>query len=422
MSRCGECKEKMFGGDGAQCSSCKLIYHFNCIGITEGYRKLGDRKTTWRCPKCKTGGQQPGTTTLSPLPEATLREEVKSLTARMSAFEELVNEEFGSRLLNIENSKEAIKTLENRVGLLEKDRDFAEQWHRMSYVEVKGIPQSVNENLIDLVISIGSKVNYLITKRQVNFVARTPSRDSNCPKSIIASFNNTYVTEDFVAALRTFNKDGLLTPNISGVKPQLTSEQHGFLRNRSTVSNLIIANEYISSGMDRRAQVGVVYTDYSKCFDRIDHDILLNKLTSMGIHGDLSRWFKSYVDNRSQAVALQGYTSNWMSITSGVPHGSLLGPLLFILLLLYVNDILSCFKYSKILLYADDMKIMKLISTRQDTLELQEDLNRFEDYCLRNKLDLNVSKCFCMTFTKKSNKINTKHELKNSASEAVDVD
>ncbi|CAF4742687.1 unnamed protein product [Pieris macdunnoughi] len=252
MSRCGECKEKMFGGDGAQCSSCKLIYHFHTytnIGITEGgLRKLSDRKSTWRCPKCKTGGQQPGTATLSPLPEATLREEVKSLTARMSAFEELENEvkfmregfsglkttvieasntikEFGFRLLNIENrlldiekSKEAMKTLENRVGLLEKDRDFAEQWHRMNNAEVKGIPQSVNENLLDLVISIGSKVNYHIIKRQLNFVARTPSRDSNSPKSIIASFNNRYAKEDFVAAVRTFNKDGLLTPNILGLR------------------------------------------------------------------------------------------------------------------------------------------------------------------------------------------------------------
>ncbi|CAH4037052.1 unnamed protein product [Pieris brassicae] len=75
--------------------------------------------------------------------------------------------------------------------------------------------------------------------------------------------------------------------------------------------------------MDRRAQVIVVYTDYSKCFDRIDHDILLNKLTFMGIHANLHRWFKSYVDSRSQAVVLQGYTSNWMYINSGVPEGSL---------------------------------------------------------------------------------------------------
>ncbi|CAH4033181.1 unnamed protein product [Pieris brassicae] len=125
----------------------------------------------------------------------------------MSAFEELVSEvkfireefsglkstvieasntikEFGSRLLNIENrlldiDKEAIKNLENRVELIEKDSDLAEQWHRRNNIEVKGIPQTANENLLDLLINIGSKVNYHMTKQQLNFVARTPSRDTN---------------------------------------------------------------------------------------------------------------------------------------------------------------------------------------------------------------------------------------------------
>ncbi|CAF4891462.1 unnamed protein product [Pieris macdunnoughi] len=94
-----------------------------------------------------------------------------------------------------------------------------------------GIPHSVNENLLDLVISIGSKVNYHITKQQLNFVARTPSRDSNSTKSIIASFNNRYVKEDFVAAVRTFNKDilGLRGSSKIYVNYHLTSNNKSFL-------------------------------------------------------------------------------------------------------------------------------------------------------------------------------------------------
>ncbi|CAF4810088.1 unnamed protein product [Pieris macdunnoughi] len=147
--------------------------------------------------------------------------------------------------------------------------------------------------------------------------------------------------------------------------------------------------------MDHGKQVDVIYTDYSKCFDRIDHSILLGKLWAVGIHGDLFCWFKSYIEKRSQAVVLQGFASRWINITSGVPQGSMLGPLLFIL---FVNDIQTCFLHSKILLYADDMKILKYISTKEDSSDLQEDLNRFEAYCQINKLDLNVSKCFSMTY------------------------
>uniref|UniRef100_A0A2H1WPT2 SFRICE_019270 n=1 Tax=Spodoptera frugiperda TaxID=7108 RepID=A0A2H1WPT2_SPOFR len=104
--------------------------------------------------------------------------------------------------------------------------------------------------------------------------------------------------------------------------------------------------------MYQHAQVDIIYTDYSKCFDRIDHLLLA------GIHGDLYRWFCSYVENRTQAVVLQGYTPGWTSVPSGVPQGSILGPLLFIL---FISDIKYCFKHSYILLYADDMKILKII-------------------------------------------------------------
>lgn len=194
-------------------------------------------------------------------------------------------------------------------------------------------------------------------------------------------------------------------------------EQHGFLKNRSTTSNLISFTDYLTSHMDLRGQVDAIFTDYSKCFDRIDHAILLQKLLYAGIHGNLYRWFKSYIEKRSQAVVLKGYTSTWHTIPSGVPQGSLLGPMLFNI---FVNDIALCFKHSKFLLYADDMKVFKQIRSTVDCHLLQQDLQRFEDYCKINKLDINVTKCHAITFTRKATVIKFKYYIKGQELDVVD--
>lgn len=143
---------------------------------------------------------------------------------------------------------------------------------------------------------------------------------------------------------------------------------HGFLKGRSTTSNLVVCSVFLSELMSRRSQVDVIYTDYSKCFDRIDHGLLMNKLLRIGVRGNLYRWFSSYVENRYQTVVLSGYTSRPMYIPSGVPQGSLLGPLLFNN---FVKDIVSCFQNCKIIMYADDMKILTPVSTIEDARLLQ---------------------------------------------------
>jgi ribonucleases P/MRP protein subunit RPP40 len=190
-------------------------------------------------------------------------------------------------------------------------------------------------------------------------------------------------------------------------KGGVTSE----VQNYRPISKLcLFANEFITSGMEGGSQVDVIYTDYRKCFDRIDHKMLMLKLHVAGIHGDLLRWFASYIERRSQSVVLQGFSSAWIPIPSGVPQGSILGPLLFTI---FIMDISDCFRHSKILLFADDMKVLKVISFVSDVHELQEDLNRFQSYCSLNKLDLNVSKCFYITFSRKLSVIDLGYELLN---------
>lgn len=109
-------------------------------------------------------------------------------------------------------------------------------------------------------------------------------------------------------------------------------------------------------------------------------------------------YFAIYALMSPKAVALRGFTSRYLTIDSGVPQGSHLGPLLFIL---YVNDIGSSLNSSRHLVYADDTKIFKIIKTNNDCLELQRDLDSFVAYCNSNQLLLNPDKCKCITFTHK---------------------
>lgn len=108
--------------------------------------------------------------------------------------------------------------------------------------------------------------------------------------------------------------------------------------------------------------------------------------------------FKSYISNRTQTVVINGFNSELVNITSGVPQGSILGPLLFII---FINDINECFKNCDFLLFADDLKIYREIITVEDHVKIQSDLDSFSNYCITNKLGLSLNKCMSISFTKK---------------------
>lgn len=182
------------------------------------------------------------------------------------------------------------------------------------------------------------------------------------------------------------------------VKPFLAYEQHGFLPKKSTLTNLAILSDDIMSTLDRGNEVHAIYTDFSKAFDVVDHNILLNKLAYLGIHGSLLRWIASYLNNRSQLVALCGYKSKQLPISSGIAQGSHLGPLLFAI---FINNIPVVITYSKSLLYADDLKVYKEIKRPEDCHQLQTDINSLANWCEANNMTLNTSKCFQINFTRK---------------------
>ena len=188
----------------------------------------------------------------------------------------------------------------------------------------------------------------------------------------------------------------------SHVRNMISDSQHGFYSGRSTTTNLLNFSEYVYDAFDNRCQVDTIYTDFSKAFDKVNHAILLSKLGKFGIHGSLLRWIKSYLLNRSQLVTVNACKSNVITVPSGVPQGSHLGPLFF---LLFINDIGDYILHGRFLLYADDLKLFLRIINIEDCHLLQQDLDSLLDWCNKNKLFFNFAKCVVNSYTKGRNVI-----------------
>lgn len=189
----------------------------------------------------------------------------------------------------------------------------------------------------------------------------------------------------------------LYDPLYAHVNNCLLPEQHGFISGRSTVTNLVIKTQYISEVLDQRGQVDVIYTDFSKAFDKLDHKILLHKLQYLNISIDFLNLITSYLSDRWQYVQVRGYKSKKFLQSSGVPQGSILGPLFFII---FINDIAANIDV-KYLLYADDLKIFCQINSVVDCEHLQINLNHINTWCIENNLFLNVNKCNVMSYSRK---------------------
>ena len=171
--------------------------------------------------------------------------------------------------------------------------------------------------------------------------------------------------------------------------------QHGFVPQRSTVSNLLLYEQDILSSLGGNSQVDSIYTDYSKAFDKVSHPILLSKLESLGFPNHFLEWLSSYLSDRVQFVKVHEFLSEKILVTSGVPQGSHLGPLLFII---FLADLSKRFKYSKPLFFADDLKIYSAIRSIHDCYNLQRDLDILSAWSNSNGMTLNITKCHVITF------------------------
>ena len=172
-----------------------------------------------------------------------------------------------------------------------------------------------------------------------------------------------------------------------------TNKQFDFLKGRSATLQLLKVLYEWTQLLDNGISVDVLYTDFQKAFDSVPHRRLLEKLASYGFCGKILTWIESFLTSRKQRVVIKGLKSSWKSILSGVPQGSVLGPILF---LIYINDIvdnLNCTAY----LFADDMKIFSGIRDHSDADKLQTDINTVARWTDKSLLKLNAQKCKIMT-------------------------
>ncbi len=181
----------------------------------------------------------------------------------------------------------------------------------------------------------------------------------------------------------------------------LGEENHGFRAKHSTETQLIMTTHDMLKQRDQGKQLDVIILDYSKAFDTVPHRRLLHKLEHYGIKGCLSKWIEAFLVGRTQSVVVDGARSNEEPVLSGVPQGTVLGPLMF---LLYINDMPSqVHAGTRCRLFADDSLVYRVIDSIDDQVLLQEDLRNLEKWASDWGMVFNPSKCYMMAISKGHN-------------------
>ena len=154
----------------------------------------------------------------------------------------------------------------------------------------------------------------------------------------------------------------------------LSNKQHGFIKGRSCMTNLLSTLEDLTRSLDEGFDIDILYLDYSKAFDTVPHKRLISKLQAYGISGKILDWVRSFLSHRRQNVGVRNAHSEWADVRSGVPQGSVLGPILFVI---YINDLPDIVS-STTKMFADDTKIYNQIDKNSNRGEetIQQDLNQ----------------------------------------------
>jgi len=170
------------------------------------------------------------------------------------------------------------------------------------------------------------------------------------------------------------------------------NSQHGFREKKSCLTNLLEFSENVTGWLDGGKPVDIIYLDFQKAFDKVPHQRLLLKLAAHGIGGQVLEWIRNWLQYRKQRVVNKGNMSEWSEVISGVPQGSVLGPILFNV---YVNDIDDNLR-SKILKFADDVKLYGSVGSKWESNNIREDLIVLSKWSQEWQMLFNIEKCKVM--------------------------
>ena len=177
----------------------------------------------------------------------------------------------------------------------------------------------------------------------------------------------------------------------------IISEQHGLRNKLSTITQLINTTTDWANTLNNKGQTDIIFLDFSNAFYKISHKFILSKLHYNGIRNHTLRWIGTFLSNSTQTTVVNGVHSSYVEVTSGVPQGSVLGPMLF---LLYINDINNAIT-SQIKLFADDSVLYRNIHNQNDQVILQNDLDTISSWAEKWLMKLNINKCSVLSITLK---------------------
>ena len=192
--------------------------------------------------------------------------------------------------------------------------------------------------------------------------------------------------------------------------------QHGFRSSRSCETQLISFIQNICQSLNKKIQTDIIIMDFAKAFDKVPHKHLLYKLNYYGINNTTVNWISDFLGDRTQTVALEGIMSEKVPVTSGVPQGTVMGPILF---LIYINDFADYIQHSTLRLFADDSIIYKEINNENDAKLLQSDLEAAGRWETDWLMHFHPDKCNILSITQKKNPINFLYKLHNHDLEKV---
>ena len=202
-----------------------------------------------------------------------------------------------------------------------------------------------------------------------------------------------HLTKIFERVMRTAIVDHL------EINDLMNKTQHGFRKGHSTITQILTYYDSILTILEDGHNIDSVYLDFSKAFDKVDHTLLLKKVESLGISGKILKWIKEFLTNRQQQVRVEDVLSAKEWVKSGVPQGSVIGPLLFLIMMLDINNNII---HSWLGSYADDTRLWKCINGRQDQKLFQEELNKLYKWAEDNNMEYNDNKFELITFGKSS--------------------